>query len=473
MEPSAIERDLDELETRMERLRALYEQYFMGLEKLEPQIPRKEVERRMHLLRKEQIRNTALRFKFQMLIQRYNTLQQYWARVTREIENGTYRRDVMRAAARFGAKDALTILGKRRAQKYAALAEAQAQRKEKEPPVEPEGEEVELDSEDLIDDDGASSVRDTGALDHPATFLPLVTADPAQLAFARRSSVEPLAAAAPAHPRPAVPATAGLAGLRWGAAPRRPASQPHLPQALLDALALPEQPSPAAPGASPSPDPKSAIRSTEAAIDASDPRTGVKRRVAELAEAMRASAAQGPAGASPRGATASSSGLDLDLEESRGVGQAVGAPPQPFPPEVRAPSRPSSLEVRASTSSAAIAPPPAAAPSPARSPFSPVRALAPVRAPAPAPAPRPQAAAAPAGAPADGVLPEQRIRQIYAKYVDTKRRENESTAGVTYDKLAETLRVQTQRLQASHPTKTVDYEVVVKDGKTQLKPILK
>jgi hypothetical protein len=44
---------------------------------------------------------------------------------------------------------------------------------------------------------------------------------------------------------------------------------------------------------------------------------------------------------------------------------------------------------------------------------------------------------------------------------------------VTYDKLAETLRVQTQRLQASHPTKTVDYEVVVKDGKTQLKPILK
>src|SRR3954468_7436210 len=147
MDTSEIERELADLESRIERLRALYEQYFIGIEKVEPQIPRKEVDRKITLLRKEQIRNTGQRFKFQMLIQRYNTLQQYWARVTREIENGTFRRDVLRAAARFGAKDALTILGKRRAQKYAALAEAQAQRKEKEPPVEPEGEEVELDSE--------------------------------------------------------------------------------------------------------------------------------------------------------------------------------------------------------------------------------------------------------------------------------------------------------------------------------------
>jgi hypothetical protein len=207
MEPSAIERDLDELEIRIERLRALYEQYFMGLEKLEPQIPRKEVERRIHLLRKEQIRNTALRFKFQMLIQRYNTLQQYWARVTREIENGTYRRDVMRAAARFGAKDALTILGKRRAEKYAALAAAQGQRKAQGPPADPEEEEVELDSEDLIDDEDVLSLRDVDAIDAPATFLPLVTpAPPLPLvtstpplpAPARQTSVVPPRVATPA-----------------------------------------------------------------------------------------------------------------------------------------------------------------------------------------------------------------------------------------------------------------------------------
>ena len=59
-------------------MRALYEQYFIGIEKIEPQIPRKDVERRIWVLRREQIRNTGLRFKFQMLVQRYNTFQQYW-----------------------------------------------------------------------------------------------------------------------------------------------------------------------------------------------------------------------------------------------------------------------------------------------------------------------------------------------------------------------------------------------------------
>src|ERR671927_321647 len=110
MDTSETEKELEELENRLERLRALYEQYFMGIEKLEPQIPRKELERRIVLLRKEQIRNTALRFKFQTLIQRYNTMQQYWMRIAREIENGTYRRDVIKAANRFGEKEALTIV---------------------------------------------------------------------------------------------------------------------------------------------------------------------------------------------------------------------------------------------------------------------------------------------------------------------------------------------------------------------------
>src|SRR5438552_14472548 len=127
METAEIERELEELETRGERLRALYEQYFLGLEKLEPQIQKKDLERRIFTLRKEQIRNTGLRFKFQMLVQRFNTLQQYWQRVTREIENGTYRRDVVRAAVRFGAKEALTIVGKKRAAQYEKLAAAQAE----------------------------------------------------------------------------------------------------------------------------------------------------------------------------------------------------------------------------------------------------------------------------------------------------------------------------------------------------------
>ncbi|HEY2514695.1 MAG TPA: hypothetical protein VGI39_27710, partial [Polyangiaceae bacterium] len=102
MEQSEVELLVGELETRIDRLRSLYDMYFMGIERLEPLVPKKDVERRLAQLRKEQIRNTGLRFKFQQIIQRYNTYQTYWLRIARQIEQGTYRRDVMRAQARFG-----------------------------------------------------------------------------------------------------------------------------------------------------------------------------------------------------------------------------------------------------------------------------------------------------------------------------------------------------------------------------------
>jgi hypothetical protein len=100
MGPIEYEALLSDVEIRLERLRALYEQWFQGVERLEPAIPAKELERRMQMLRKAAIRNTALRFRFQTVWQRYTTLQQYWRRVARQIEEGTYRRDVLRARAR-------------------------------------------------------------------------------------------------------------------------------------------------------------------------------------------------------------------------------------------------------------------------------------------------------------------------------------------------------------------------------------
>lgn len=73
----------------------------------------------------------------------------------------------------------------------------------------------------------------------------------------------------------------------------------------------------------------------------------------------------------------------------------------------------------------------------------------------------------------DAGLPDQRLRQIYSKYVDTRRASNESTAGLTYEKLAASLRAQAVKLKATHSKKNVDYDVIVKDGKTVLKPILR
>lgn len=108
-----IQQEVEELELKVERLKALYQQFFMGIEKIPPDVIKKEVDRTIWRLRREQLRGTRLQFKFQQIVQRYNTYQNYWARILRQMEKGTYQRDVMRAARRFGASEVLTIAGRR------------------------------------------------------------------------------------------------------------------------------------------------------------------------------------------------------------------------------------------------------------------------------------------------------------------------------------------------------------------------
>ena len=100
MTPKEFEIMLSDAEVQLSRIKHLYEQWFQGIERIEPQIPRKQFDRRLHELRKVKPRNTALRFRFQTLIQRYTTLQTYWRRIGRQIEEGTYRRDLLRGVGR-------------------------------------------------------------------------------------------------------------------------------------------------------------------------------------------------------------------------------------------------------------------------------------------------------------------------------------------------------------------------------------
>jgi hypothetical protein len=96
---------LSDLEHKIDRLKVLYEQYFMGIEKIEPQTARKEVTRKILELTQIHIRNTGLRYRFNMLNQKFSTYVTYWNRTLRAIENGTYLRNVARAgreAARRG-----------------------------------------------------------------------------------------------------------------------------------------------------------------------------------------------------------------------------------------------------------------------------------------------------------------------------------------------------------------------------------
>ena len=100
-----------ELEVAIERLQALYNQYFMGIEKLEPLIPKKVVERKFDEMRRMKFANTALRFRFQSQVQKYSTHLTHWRRICRQIEEGTYKRDVMRAKARVQVEDRTENVG--------------------------------------------------------------------------------------------------------------------------------------------------------------------------------------------------------------------------------------------------------------------------------------------------------------------------------------------------------------------------
>jgi hypothetical protein len=64
------------------------------------------------------------------------------------------------------------------------------------------------------------------------------------------------------------------------------------------------------------------------------------------------------------------------------------------------------------------------------------------------------------------------VRQLYTQYVDAKRRQNESTATITYDAVARSLRESSVKLRQKHG-KPVDFEVTVKDGRAIIRPVLK
>jgi hypothetical protein len=90
----AMEKELTELEGRINRLRVLYDQYFMGIERMEPTYLRTEVEkifRRSDTLRRG---STSLKFRFRSMQQRYTSYRSYWDRIVRMIEDGKIRRGV-------------------------------------------------------------------------------------------------------------------------------------------------------------------------------------------------------------------------------------------------------------------------------------------------------------------------------------------------------------------------------------------
>lgn len=93
-EQQRLERECVEVDDEIAGLRNAYEQYFMGLERRAPALRHDALKRRLAKLRNAPLRNTVLKFRIGTLEQKLKTYERMWERTLKEIENGTYRRDL-------------------------------------------------------------------------------------------------------------------------------------------------------------------------------------------------------------------------------------------------------------------------------------------------------------------------------------------------------------------------------------------
>ena len=83
-----MEDRIRKLEQDITKLKAAYDQYFAGIERRPPDQLANKVAREVRTLTATVMTNTALRFRSQQAISRYNTYLQFWQRNLRELEEG-------------------------------------------------------------------------------------------------------------------------------------------------------------------------------------------------------------------------------------------------------------------------------------------------------------------------------------------------------------------------------------------------
>ena len=89
--------ELSDLDEGISVLQVLYEKYFLGIDRKPPEQERKRISEKARELRTRSIRNTALKFKVNTLFAKLISFERMWDRTLREIEEGTYKRDIFKA----------------------------------------------------------------------------------------------------------------------------------------------------------------------------------------------------------------------------------------------------------------------------------------------------------------------------------------------------------------------------------------
>lgn len=510
MTPTELDESLSELETRLERVRALYEQFFMGIEKVPPEVLRKDVDRRIYILRREQIRNTAKRFKLQTLIQRYNTFQQYWTRVCREIEEGTYRRHVERARRRMSEREALTVAAKRRGGEF-----GRRRRKADEPES---GEPDWANAETSADFEATlTEALGLGGDSFEAQVLPCASDEPEKRAkdgVADRRVATGAANQSASTPDPALSERL----LRVTTPSTKPTSEPSVRRTPWGSLSMPPldrasgHPTPPAPtpeaqdegpgrrvavtprGVGPLREGNSAVRQgREKTALLATPKT-----LAQAAQAGRGKPSPPPLAAASEGRALPSS----TVERAATAAAGLKIPPTRTQAPASGSAKPTAARVPAS---AALLPLPSGTgrptvlgaqsplkagqttPKAAGTPSNPNRqsrsatdggAARVGAAPTGTTEARPRgastntAARAPAPAapaPRTGAVDAERLNQLHQQLLAAKRQTNDTTP-ITLDGLGRKLEATAAKLRAEHGNRQIDFDVVIRDGRPVIKP---
>lgn len=402
-----------ELEAEIAGLRAAYDQYFSGIERVAPLKRHEALKKRLTKLKSSFIKQTAVKFRVNGLYAKYLTYERQWAKTMEQRESGTYRPDLERARRR--AKQREEQEQRRKSAGAGAAVRGVLE-------IDP-SEDVDLDDFDFGDDEVA------------APSAPVAS---------------PASASTSSHVK-------------------APASHVMLPpsedefDALLDALS--EAPSPAPPPASAGP--RSAEGASSSASvprigvptpDASAPRRAVHDLSAPIAPAP-ASSASGLTGAplptAPR--SAANAGPPLSRPDSSAGMLSATAPAQG-----------PAMSGGRSTSGAAIP----AVPRPGAVPPAPAASAA-ARPAAPGARPTTSTGTPQAVRAAGGAVSDQKLQAVYEAYVMAKRRCNEDTSQLSFEKVAGDLRREVGQLTREGGARAVEFKVVIKDGRAELRTIAK
>jgi hypothetical protein len=70
-------------------------------------------------------------------------------------------------------------------------------------------------------------------------------------------------------------------------------------------------------------------------------------------------------------------------------------------------------------------------------------------------------------------LSEAKLRAVYDAYVDAKKRCHEDVSKISFESVASKLRKQVPTLMEKHKVNSVEFKVVIKDGKAVLRAVPK